>query len=260
MRFLGRFNSIDATKYLKFTYMVTIALLLSAVVLTPFFIRSHLVLLKKYIIREDAVEAVFIIVLLLIAYILSTIYKKELRKYRQQTHKLILDNRDLSSRLDDAFKYIGGVNVQIQQIRSIFCGLKRYPVTESAFKRDLTLFARKVMEIVNADWVMIRIICQENLRTMKEHLESRRNVNFACKGISNKAIVAKRAIEGYSIVTSSHYNSVIMGVCVVPKKRLTVEEKILVEATTNQIEMLFLIYLSHQSLEIYPACRAITRN
>lgn len=260
MRFLGRFNSIDATKYLKFTYMVTIALLLSAVVLTPFFIRSHLVLLKKYIIREDAVEAVFIIILLLIAYILSTIYKKELRKYRQQTHKLILDNRDLSSRLDDAFKYIGGVNVQIQQIRSIFCGLKRYPVTESAFKRDLTLFARKVMEIVNADWVMIRIICQENLRTMKEHLESRRNVNFACKGISNKAIVAKRPIEGYSIVTSSHYNSVIMGVCVVPKKRLTVEEKILVEATTNQIEMLFLIYLSHQSLEIYPACRAITRN
>ena len=240
--------------------MVTIALLLSAVVFTPFFIRSHLVLLKKYIIREDAVEAVFIIILLLIAYILSTIYKKELRKYRQQTHKLILDNRDLSSRLDDAFKYIGGVNVQIQQIRSIFCGLKRYPVTESAFKRDLTLFARKVMEIVNADWVMIRIICQENLRTMKEHLESRRNVNFACKGISNKAIVAKRPIEGYSIVTSSHYNSVIMGVCVVPKKRLTVEEKILVEATTNQIEMLFLIYLSHQSLEIYPACRAITRN
>ena len=134
MRFLGRFNSIDATKYLKFTYMVTIALLLSAVVLTPFFIRSHLVLLKKYIIREDAVEAVFIIILLLIAYILSTIYKKELRKYRQQTHKLILDNRDLSSRLDDAFKYIGGVNVQIQQIRSIFCGLKRYPVTESIQK------------------------------------------------------------------------------------------------------------------------------
>ena len=260
MRFLGRFNSIDATKYLKFTYMVTIALLLSAVVLTPFFIRSHLVLLKKYIIREDAVEAVFIIILLLIAYILSTIYKKELRKYRQQTHRLILDNRDLSSRLDDAFKYIGGVNVQIEQIRSIFCGLRRYPVTESAFKKDLTLFARKVMEIVNADWVMIRIICQKNWRTMKEHLESRRNVNFACKGISNKAIVAKRPIEGYSIVTSSHYNSVIMGVCVVPKKRLTVEERILVEATTNQIEMLYLIYLSHQSLEIYPACRAITRN
>ena len=260
MRFLGPLNSIDAAKYLKFTYMVTIALLLSAVVFTPFFIRSHLVLLKKYIIREDAVEAVFIIILLLIAYILSNIYKKEMKKYREQTRRLIRDNCDLSSKLDDAFKYIGGVNVQIEQIRSIFCGLRRYPTTEKAFKKDLMLFARKILEIVNADWVMIRIISQDNLRTIKDHLESRKNVNFKCKGISNKAIVAKRPIEGYSIVTSSHYNSVIMGVCVFPKKSLTVEETILVEATTNQIEMLYLIYLSHQSLEIYPAYRAITRN
>jgi hypothetical protein len=158
----------------------------------------------------------------------------------------------LSSKLNDAFKYIGGVNVQIQQIRSIFCGLRRYPTTENAFKKDLTLFARKVLGIVNADWVMIRIICQNNLRTMKEHLESRKNVNFICKGISNKAIVANRSIEGYSIVTSSRYNSVIMGVCVFPKKSLDAEEKILAEAITNQIEMLYLIYISHQALEIYP--------
>jgi hypothetical protein len=252
MRFPGLFNSTEATKYLKFTYMATITLLLSAIVLTPVFIRGHLLLLKKYVIEEDVVEAVFIIILLLIAYIVSNIYKKELKKYREQTRRLMRDNCDLSSKLDDAFKYIGGVNVQIEQIRSIFCGLRRYPATEKAFKRDLTLFARKILEIVNADWVMIRIISQDNLRTIKDHLESRKNVNFKCKGISNKAIVANRPIEGYSIVTSSHYNSVIMGVCVFPKKSLTGEEEILVEATTNQIEMLYLIYISHQSLEIYP--------
>jgi hypothetical protein len=233
--------------------MVTITLLLLAVVFTPVFIRSHLLLFKKYLIEEDAVEAVFIIILLLISYILSNIYKKELKKFRHQTHRLIRDNCDLSSKLNDAFKYIGGVNVQIQQIRSTFCGLRRYPVTEKQYKKDLALFARKALGIVNADWVMIRIICQNNLRTMKEHLESRKNVKFICKGISNKAIVANHTIEGYSIVTSSHYNSVIIGVCVFPKKSLDVEEKILVEAITNQIEMLYLIYISHQSLEIYSA-------
>ena len=52
-------------------------------------------LLKKYIIREDAVEALFIIILLLIAYILSNIYKKEMKKYREQTRRLIRDNCDL---------------------------------------------------------------------------------------------------------------------------------------------------------------------
>ncbi|UCF90586.1 MAG: hypothetical protein JSW39_20155 [Desulfobacterales bacterium] len=241
MTFLGPFNSTDKTKFLKFTYLVTIALLLSAVVFTPVFIRHYFLLFKKYIIQEDAVEAVLIIILLLIAYLLSNIYKKELKKYRQETRRLSRDNSDLSSKLTDAFKYIGGVNVQIQEIRSIFCGLKRYPTTENEFRKDLALFARKVLGIVNADWVVIRIIGQTNLRTMKEHLEPRKNANCIIKGISNKAIVANRAIDGYSIVATRHDNSMIMVVCVFPKKRLDEEEKILVEAITNQIEMLYLI-------------------
>jgi len=241
--------------------MVTITLLLSAVVLTPIFIRSHLLLFKKYLVEEDAVETVLIIILLLIAYILSQIYKKELKKNRREARRLIRVNCDLSNKLNDAFKYIGGVNVQIQQIRSIFCGLRRFPTTESAFKKDLTLFAREILGIVNADWVMIRIICQNNLRTMIEHLESRKNVNFTGKGISNKAIVANHSIEGYDIVTSSHYNSVIMSVCAFPhKSRLDKEEKILVEAITNQIEMLYLIFISHQPDEIFPDRCAITCN
>jgi hypothetical protein len=260
MRFLGPFNSIDSTKFLKFTYMVTITLLLSAVVFTPVFIRHHFLLFKKYVIQEDAVEALLIIILLLIAYLLSNIYKKELKKYRQETRRLTRDKSDLSNKLTDAFKYIGGVNVQIQEIRSIFCELRRYPVTENAFKKDMALFARKVLGIVNADWVMIRIICQKNLRTIKEHLESRKKFNFINKGISNKAIVANRSIDGYSIVASRHDNSEILGVCVFPKKSLDEEEKILVEAITNQIEMLYLIYVSLQPHEFYQDCKAITRN
>jgi hypothetical protein len=240
--------------------MVTIASLLSAVVFTPVFIRYHFLLFKKYVIQEDAVEAVLIIILLLIAYLLSNIYKKKLEQYRKTTRRLFQNNSDLSCRLTDAFKYIGGVNVQIQEIRSIFCGRRSYPATETAFKKDLALFARKMLGIVNADWVMIRIICQTNLRTMKEHVESRKNGNFMNKGISNKAIVANHSIDGYSIVVSRHDNSVIMGVCVFPKKSLDEEEKILVEAITNHIEMLYLIYVSRQPYEIYPDCKSITRN
>ena len=82
MRFLGPFNSGDKTKLFEFTYMVTIALLLSAVVLTPVFITHHLLWTKKYVIQEDVVEAVLIIILLLIAHLLSRVYKKEMRKYR----------------------------------------------------------------------------------------------------------------------------------------------------------------------------------
>jgi hypothetical protein len=249
MRFLGPDNAADRIKILEFTYIVTIAFLLSATVLTPVFIRHHFLLIKKYLIQEDAVEAVLIGILLLIAYLLSNVYKKELKKYRQQTSRLSRGNSELSGKLLDAFKYIGGVNVQIQEIRSIFCGIRRYPETENEFRKDLALFARKALGIVNADWVVIRIISQNNLRTIKEHLESRKNTNFLIKGISNKAIVANQTVEGFSNVASHHDNSTILVTCVFPNISLDEDEKILIEAITNQVELLYLMFVSRQPPE-----------
>jgi hypothetical protein len=174
-----------------------------------------------------------------------------LKKYRQKTRELSRDKSDLSNKLTDAFKYIGAVNVQIQEIRSIFCELRRYPATENEFKKEMALFARKLLGMANAAWVVIRIIGPTNLRTIIEHFESRKNANFFIKGISNKAIVVNQAIDGYSIVASCMDNSKIMTVCVFPKKSLDEEEKILVEAITNQIEMLYLIFVSRQLHESY---------
>ena len=101
-----------------------------------------------------------------------------------------------------------------------------------------------MLGIVNADWVLIRIICQTNLRTIKEHIEYRKNAKFNIKGISNKAIVANQTIDGYSIVESRHDNSMIIVACVFPKTSLVEAEKILLEAITCQIEMLYHIFVS----------------
>ncbi len=249
MRFLKSYDAADKTRFLELTYLVTIALLLSTVVFTTVFITHHFLLIKKYLIQEDAVEAALISILVLIAYLLSNVYKKELKKYLQETRKLSRDKCDLSNKLTDAFKYIGGINVQIQEIRSILCGLRKFPATENEFRKGLALFARKVLGIVNADWVVIRIIGQTKLRTIKEHFEPRENANLIIKGISNKALVANQAIDGYSIVASHHHNSMIMVFCVFPKKCLDEAEKILLEAITYQIEMLYLIFVSRQSHE-----------
>jgi hypothetical protein len=246
MKILGSFSKWGKTKFLEFAYMVTIALLIAAIIFTPVFITHHLLLIKKYVIQEDAVEVALISILLLTAWLLSNVYKKELKKYRQETRRLARGNSDLSGKLTDAFKYIGGVNVQIQELRSIFCAINRFPATENEFRNALALFTRRVRGIVNADWVIIRILGQTTLRTIKEHLEPRNNAYCSTKGISNKAIVANRSIDGYSIVASRHDNSMIMVVCVFPKKSLDEEEKIMVEAITNQIEMLYLIFLARQ--------------
>jgi hypothetical protein len=252
MRLLKSFNPTDKVKLFEFIYMVAIILLLAAVFFTPLLVRHHLLLVKKYVVQEDVVEVLLIGMLLSTAYLLSNFYKKELKKYRRKTQKLSRDNCDLSNKLTDAFKYIGGVNVQIQEIRSVLCGLSRYPATENEFRNELAFFGRKVLGIVNADWVVIRIIRQKNLRTIKEHFESRKYKHVSIKGISNKAIIDNRKIDGYSIVSTRRENCDVMIVCVFPKKCLNEEEKILIEAVTNQIEMHYLIFVfPRQPREIY---------
>jgi hypothetical protein len=252
MRFLRSFNVAGKTKLLELTYMVTAALLLSTVVFATVFIAHHFLFVKKYVIQEDAVEALLISILLLIAYLLSHLYKRELRKYLQETRQLSRDKNDLSNKLTDAFKYIGGVNVQIHETRSILCGRKRYAETENEFRKDLALLARKILGIVNADWSLIRIIGQTNLRTITEHLENRGNAKFIIKGISNKAIVANQTLDEYSIIASRHDNSTVMVACVFPKKNLDEAERILVEAITYQIEMLYIIFVSRHTQKTYP--------
>ena len=104
MRFLRPFNVAGKTKLLELTYMVTAALLLSTVVFATVFITHHFLLIKKYVIQEDAVEAILISILFLIAYFLSSLYKTEIRKYLLETRKLTRDKSDLSNKLIDAFK------------------------------------------------------------------------------------------------------------------------------------------------------------
>lgn len=238
-------------RVLEIVYTASSVLLLSAVVFTPFLIGHNFLLTPKIIIEEDVLEASLIVLLLSAAYILSYLYKRELNKYRQKIKCLNDDNSDLSDKLTDAFKYIGVVNIQIQEIRSIISGIRRYPVTRGEFKRVLLLFARRVLEITKAEWVVIRIIKRDNFRTITEQRDSRKNVIFADNRISNKAIILNQNIDGHSVVGSRQDNLTIKVACILPNKGIGTAEKILIEAVANQLEMLFIIYTSQEVKKTY---------
>jgi hypothetical protein len=238
-------------KILEIVYISSSVLLLSAVVCVPFFIGHNLLLTKEIIIEEDVFEASLIVVLLSIAYIWSYLYKRELNKYRQKIKHLDSDKCDLSDKLADAFKYIGVVNIEIKEIRSILSGIKRYPVTRGEFKKLFLVFARRILEITKAEWVIIRIIKRDNFRTITEQRESRKNVIFADNHISNKAIISKQKINGYCVLGSRQENLTIKVVCILPNKEIGITERILVEAFANQLEMLFIIYTSQEVKKTY---------
>jgi len=237
-------KKVTQTKYLVIVYMLTLGLLFTVVVTTPLFIRGHVSLTKKFVLEEDAFETFLIAILLSIAYIVHQAYKRELENLKKS-------NDGLTRSHTEAFKYIGTVNVQLQKLRTIIFGFQRYPETKAEFQRILSSSARNAREIVNADWILIRIIDQNNFRTINEHWEIFAGATCPNVRISNRALIEGKTITGFSIVCSRRNNSAVNVVCIIPVKTLGSEEILLIEAIAGELEMLFIIFTLHYLQEGY---------
>jgi len=228
-------ESVTRTKYMVTAYMLTLGLLFIVVVATPLFIRGHVSLTKKIIIEEDTLEALLIAILLGLAYTVHRAYRRELENLKKSNAGLIISHAE-------AFKYIGKVNIQLQELQAIFSGFQWYPETKTEFHRILSSAASNVRRIVNADWILIRIINQNNFRTITEHWDLTSETPYPNIRISNRALVDGQTIASFSIVCSHKNNLAVNVVFIIPIKTLTREEKILVEAIAGELEKLFIIF------------------
>ena len=228
-------ENITQTKYMIIAYMLTLGLLFIVVVATPLFIRGHVSLTKKIILEEDVLEALLIAILLSLAYTVHRAYRRELENLKKSNTGLIKSHTE-------AFKYIGKVNIQLQELRAIFSEFQRYPETKSEFQRILSSAARNVQGIVRADWILIRIINQNNFRTLTEHWESRAEATCPNVRISNRALVEGETVSSFSIVCSRKNNLALNVVFIIPIETLGREEKILIEAIAGELEKLFIIF------------------
>jgi hypothetical protein len=228
-------ENVTQTKYMVIVYMFTLGLLLIVVVATPLYIRGHLYLTKKFILEEDVLEALLIATLLGLAYTVHRSYRRELENLKKSNAGLIISHTE-------AFKYIGKVNIQLQELQAIFSEFQRYPETKSEFQRILSSVARNVRGIVNADWILIRIINQNNFKTITEQWESCAEATYQHIQISNRALAEGKTVEDVSIVRSRRNNLDVNVACIMPIKTLGREEKILIEAIAGELEMLFIIF------------------
>lgn len=232
------------TRLLKATYITSLTLLLMLVVFTPYLVRSGLYLKGRVIVEEEIFEGALIALLLLVGYFNSKLYKKELDKYAKELKELATKKADLEDKLNDAFCYIGAVNVQLLEIKSVFTAQKKYPENKKDFKNIQSLFARRALGIANVDWVVFRIIKPDTLRTLQEHSETRGRKILLKRHISNRAIACNEVIAGCSAVCSEQENLTIKAFCILPNENLTENQKILIRAIVNELEMLFIIFNS----------------
>jgi hypothetical protein len=238
-------------KLLKVAYVSSLTLLCLLMVFTPYLVRSGLWLRGRVIVGEEIVEGLLIALLLLTGYFTSIFYKKEVDKYAKELRELATKRDNLEKKLNEAFSYIGAVNVQLLDIKSVLTGQKRYPESKKDFKKMQSLFARQALGIANVDWVLFRIINPDTLRTLQEHSEARGKARLCKHNISNKAVVSNEAIADCSVVTSEQENLTIKAFCILPSKELAESQEILIRAIVSELEMLFIIFSSGYNKEGY---------
>jgi hypothetical protein len=231
----------NKAKLLKAAYVSSLTLLFLLMVFTPYLVGSGLFLRARLIVGEEIAEGVLIALLLLAGYFASIVYKKEFDKYARELEELAAKKDTLENELNEAFCYIGAVNVQLLEIKSVLTGQKRYPESKRDFKKIESLFARQALGIANVDWVVLRIVNPETLRTLQEHSEARGKARLRKHNISNKAVVSNEAVADYSVVTSEQENLTIKAFCILPTKELAESQQILIRAIVSELEMLFIL-------------------
>lgn len=200
--------------------------------LTPWIIVDDL-----FSIQEEAWESIIILFFLTLIYSAYHLYYKELKR-------LQLNVGNLEERLQETFKYIGSVNLQIDEIKKAFANFKKYPENKKEMQEVFDYFADKIIRITNADWLVLKIIDINNGKTIRQK-DIKKNNDSVITKIENQDILAGRCyLDNCSVIRSGQENLKIKAACILPSKIKNREQEIFIQSIINQIEMMFLVYSS----------------
>ena len=226
-------------RFLERTYLLTLIAIFLLIVFTPYMIRSGFTVFE-----EQLVEVATILFLFATGYAVLSLYREEATRNLEKIHRLTKEKSALENRLADAFKYIGTVNIQIQEIKSVFSSVQKFPENKKDFGYILQFLADRTLSMVNTGWVLFRIIDTQSLNTLGEHSETRGNSVPPRHKISNKALASSEKLKGFTVVESGQENFYIKAFCIIPEVKISRDNLVFIKAIVNQLEMLFLIFTS----------------
>ena len=223
-------------------YVAVLFLLLLSVVATPILVHRGLPLTRHLLVAEDIVEAGLIALLFGISFFIGKGFMRTLKTDRQVIERSAEERTTLVSRLAEAFNYIGSVNVEIQEIASLLCGVTCYPQSKKAFKQMEEKMAVKAMTIAAAPWLVVRMIDRHHGQTLGEQAVRRPGVKPPAPPLGNRAILDERPVDGMHTIRTRQQNLDILTVFILPPGEMSNEQTILLSAILNQLEMLFLLF------------------
>jgi hypothetical protein len=189
-------------------------------------------------VSEEIIETAILFILLILAYAANLFYLREVSRLRRY-------QVNLEDRLQDTFKYIGSVNLQMEEMKQAFANFKKYPESKKDIRTVFVYFSEKILSMVNADWVILRIIDVKNERTIREDKFIRHgNGNLVLKIENKEILVGKKRIHSYSVVHSDQDNLNIKACCILPVKLSNKDQEFFIRSMINQLEMLYIVFSS----------------
>jgi hypothetical protein len=227
--------------FLQILYLIIFIILFAFIIYTPTLIKGPVSLTSKLILEEATFEGSLICILFIISILILNLYKREVVRNKDLINKINNEKKKVEDRLFNSEQYIGIMNVQIQEIKSIFNSINEYPETKEGLKKTFNFFGDRVIGIVNSEWVLFRIIETSTHRTVCEHFALRKGQQNGYPHISNKMIIEKQAILPYSYITSNPGNLNILVSCIIPVDEVSNDQHVFIQAIINEIAKLFVI-------------------
>ncbi len=188
--------------------------------------------------RSEIWETIIIFFFLMFIYAASFLYFQEFRRLKKY-------QGSLEERLQETFKYIGSLNLQIDEIKRAFSNFKKYPKNKKEMNEVFDFLSEKILSMVDADWVYLKIINLENKKTIRQNKKNRAKKNNSLPEINNKDILNKTCnLKNCTIIVSEQENLSIKACCILPIKLKNEEERFFIQSVINQLEMMFLVFSS----------------
>jgi len=226
---------------LQILFFVIYVILSSVMILTPVIITGSVHITKKFIIDEDVTEVLLLSILFGVNLLIFKLYRQEGSKQEELISKMNRDKNIAAEKLFDSLSYIGKVNVQIEEIKSIFNTTNTYPGTKNDFKKTARFLSERALSIVNTNWALFRIVSSEDQRTIYECFETRRGFSCDYPHVSNKMIVENQSISPFTTVISNPRNLNFLVFCAMPVDTINNDQRVFIQAIMNEITMLFII-------------------
>ena len=229
------------TSFLQKIYFLLYVILSAVIVLTPVLITGSVSITEKFIIDEEIFEVVLLGILFSLSLVIFRFYKQEAARQDELIQKMINEKKSAEEKLFVSMKYIGKVNVQIEEIKSIFNSTNAYPETKNDFKKAFRYLSSRVLGIVNTPWALMRIMDSKSRRTISECFETRQGFSGRYPRVSNKMIVEEHSETPLTTVMSNPHNLNILVCCTMPDVKINNDQRVFIQAIINEITMLFII-------------------